>query len=239
MPNGFHLRPPGNLARSRFPQVVPASSGRRNALRFQVALVGRNIERSPVFATLQYRSGVAITEMLDNGVFGDSDGVATVMTGLIRRVNYGLEGVGTRAQTLTLPLHRVVPHEANIFTGTLVHIPHDIGGGLLDSIRELGRLPDNGDYREMYSAVRASMRTTAQDLFLEVGNNTTTSSVNMLEAIISRTNRDPVMYLRDLMYIRNGGILAPGLPSPENIELATQIIRDEPSTHGRFFPTEE
>ena len=69
----------------------------------------------------------------------------------------------------------------------------------------------------MYSAVRASMRATAEDLFLEVGNNTTTSSANMLEAIISRMNRDPVMYLRDLMYIHNRGILAPDLPSPENV----------------------
>ena len=192
-----------------------------------------------MFAGLQYRSGVAIIEMLENGVFGDSDGVATLMTRLIQRVNNGLEGAGTRAQTLTRPLHRVVPHEANILTGTLVHIPADIGGGLVDCIRALGRLPNNEDYREMYSAVRASMRTTAEDLFLEVGNNTTTSSVNMLEAIINSTSRDPVMYLRDLMYIHNGGILAPGLPSPENIELATQIIRDAPSTQGRFFPTEE
>ena len=213
----------------------PRMTGPRNDLHTSILRLEKNAWKGPIFGTLQLRSARVIYEMLESGKFKDGDTLATAMAGLVNRVNFGLEGKGSLSQRLTLPLQYHVPHETTIVTGSFIHIPQDIGGGLDDCLKKLRRLPNAEDYREMYAAVRGSLRTVSSDLFALVGANTTTTSVYAMEKIIVKTGRDPVMWLRDRQYGKRGGEIAPGLPSDDNIKFAVDSIKANPKSAVPIF----
>lgn len=216
-------------------KIAVKPNGPRTQLKIATAKLEQKLHKAPIFVTAQLYSSWAIQEMLDNNMFVEPDKIATSMSGLISNVDYGLDGQGTFSQSVTAPLHKYMPHEATIVTGPFVHIPVDIGNGLEKCVKEYGVLPDGKDYREMYAAVRASMGELSNFLFSRVGTNTWSTSVNALETIISWTGKDPVMGLRNYQFTKRGGILAPGLPSDENIQFAIQSIKNNPKSKKWIF----
>ena len=208
--------------------TAPAWQGRPIAsydawhgLRREVELCRTLIPAASVFATLQYRSGMTILQLLRESAFEEPEVMATMMTGLVRGVNRGLhvnrhgqfhgsDGHGEHhlsvfSQAGTYSWHHHAPHAATIIAGSFVHIPEDIVEGLRFARQEHGRLPTPLDYRNMYAAVRASMQTVSADLWREVGLNTTSVGINALEGIIRVSGRDPVQAFRDMYYWAHAG----------------------------------